>query len=158
MYIIDGHNLLWALSKVSEELHNMSEAEMCRIIGDYLRIVGDRGYVVFDGTGPPEKDVFNCVSNLEVIFSGANTDADSIIETKIESDSAPKRLVVVSSDRRIRSAAGSRKAVSVKAEQFWQDMIKRLGKKKKIEEPAEKRRGLDPGQTRQWMKYFGFDE
>jgi predicted RNA-binding protein with PIN domain len=158
MYIIDGYNLLWSVHKVAVHPEEMSEAGLCRLIGRYLWIIADEGQIVFDGIGPPDKTAFSTTSGVEVIFTGNGTDADSFIEAKINSDTAPKRLTIVSSDRRIRKAAGLRKAVSVKSEQFWRDVVSALSKKDKVQEPAEKRQGLDQAQTGQWLKYFGFDQ
>jgi predicted RNA-binding protein with PIN domain len=158
MYIIDGYNLLWSVHKVSVHSGEMSEAHLCRLVGRYLRTIGHKGQIVFDGIGPPDKTPFNCTAGVEVIFSGNGTDADGFIEAKITSDTAPKRLTIVSSDRRIRSAARVRKAASVKSEQFWHDVVTVLSKKTKVQEPAEKRQGLDQAQTRQWLKFFGFDQ
>jgi predicted RNA-binding protein with PIN domain len=158
MYIIDGYNLLWSVHKVSERSEEVSEARLCRLIGRYLRIIADEGQVVFDGIGPPDKTAFSNTAGVEVIFTGSKTDADSFIEAKINSDTAPRRLIIVSSDRSIRKAAGLRKAVSLKSEQFWRDVISVLSKKDKVQEPAEKRQGLDQAQTGQWLKYFGFDQ
>ena len=158
MYIIDGYNLLWSFHKVARHSQDISEARLCRLIGRYLRIIADEGKIVFDGIGPPDKTAFSNSTGVEVIFSGSGTDADSFIEAKISSDTAPKRLTIVSSDRRIRNAARLRKAVSIKSEQFWRDVISVLRKKDKIQEPAEKRQGLDQAQTGQWLKYFGFEQ
>jgi predicted RNA-binding protein with PIN domain len=158
MYIIDGYNLLWSVHKVAIHSEEMTEARLCRLIGRYLRIIADDGKIVFDGIGPPDKTAFSNTAGVEVIFTGTGTDADSFIEAKISSDSAPKRLIVVSSDRRIRNAAKIRKATSVKSEQFWHDVLNVLRKKDKVQEPVEKRQGLDQAQTGQWLKYFGFDQ
>ncbi len=158
MYIIDGYNLLWSVHKVVAHSEEMSESHLCRLVGRYLRIIGSGGQIVFDGVGPPDKTPFSYVPGVEVIFSGSGIDADSFIEAKIQADSAAKRLTVVSSDRRIRSAARARKAAAVKSEQFWRDVVNVLSKQVQVQEPAEKRRGLDQAQTMQWLKYFGFDQ
>lgn len=52
----------------------------------------DRGRLVLHGS--------------EVLFAGAGNEADAVIERLLEVDSAPGRLTVVSSDRRVRRAAG----------------------------------------------------
>jgi predicted RNA-binding protein with PIN domain len=158
MYIIDGYNLFWSVHKVAAHSQDISEAHLCRLVGMYLRTIGVEGQIVFDGIGPPDKTAFGTAAGVEVIFTGNGTDADSFIEAKISYDTAPKRLTIVSSDRRIRKAAGLRKAVSVKSERFWRDVINVLSKKDKVQEPAEKRQGLDQAQTGQWLKYFGFDQ
>jgi predicted RNA-binding protein with PIN domain len=128
------------------------------MIGRYLRILGDKAEIVFDGVGPPEKMPFENVYNTEVIFVGARTDADTVIENKINTNSAPKRLIIISSDQRIRKAAKARKAVSVKSEKFWPDLQKKVDRKRRVKEPAQKRNGLSESETEQWLKFFDLEQ
>lgn len=157
MLIIDGYNLLWAAQKQPEG-GAITDIQLCHMIGRYLRLINQTGQIIFDGIGPPDKAPFARIPNLEIIFSGQNTDADSIIETKITADSAPKRLTVISSDQQVRKAAKRAKSASVKSEQFYSEMIKSLTRKRPEREPAEKRSGLDEAQTQQWLKYFELEQ
>ena len=156
--IIDGHNLLWAIPKTSGESGALSEIQLCRILGEYLKKSNSSGEIIFDGVGPPDKSGFDNISNLEVFFSGLGSDADTLIEDRIEVSSAPRQLIVVSSDRRLQKAARIRKAVSVKSEVFWKGLLRRLEKKKQLNEPAGKRKGLTDSETEQWLKFFGFEQ
>jgi predicted RNA-binding protein with PIN domain len=155
--IIDGNNLLQSIKKSGEDFESLTAGRLCRIISRYLRLAGEKGEIVFDGTGPPDKSEFDNINDLEVFFAGRATDADTVIEDKIRISTAPKRLTVVSSDRRLRSAARTRKAAAVKADVFWNDIQKRLSQKKKAKEPAEKRRGLTEGETQKWLEFFGLE-
>lgn len=101
-----------------------------------------------------KKQAFDNLKGLEVFFSGPNRDADTVIEDKIRSDSAPRRLTIVSSDRRLRKAAHIRKAASVKSELFWKDIYKVISKRKKESEPSGKRGGISKGETEQWLRFF----
>jgi predicted RNA-binding protein with PIN domain len=158
MIIIDGHNLLHAIPKVDEAFGTISDVQLCHIIGSYLKLTGQKGEIIFDGTGPPDKSGFDGIKNLEVFFAGLGTDTDAIIEDKIIANSAPKRLKIVSSDRRLRSAARVRKATSVKSEVFWHDLQKQLSRKKTAKEPMAKRRGLSESETSQWLEIFGLEQ
>jgi hypothetical protein len=104
------------------------------------------------------RDDFESVSNIEVIFAGFHKDSDSVIEEKIKANTAPRRLTVVSSDRRLRKAAAARKATAVKSEDFWEEVQKELrrGKPRK-KEPQGKQEGLTEGETTV-MDLFGLDE
>ena len=158
--IVDGYNLL---RFVQSEGHfeNLIEVGLCRILSDYLVSVRDRGHIVFDGTGPPDKHDFEQLgglANLEVYFSGADYEADEVIMQKIEDSSAPRSLTVVSTDREIRAAAAARKATSVRADVFWHGLVSRLETQQKaVHEPKEKRRGITEGETDQWLDFFGID-
>lgn len=156
--IIDGHNLLWSIQKASEEDASVDAVRLSHVVGRYLKLIADRGEIVFDGTGPPDKGRFENIADLEVFFAGLSTDADTVIEDKIKASSAPKRLTVVSSDRRVRKAAMARKATSVKSEIFWTNLCRRLARPRGVKEPSGKRLGLSEGETDQWLKVFGLEE
>ena len=156
--IIDGYNLLRAIQKTHEQFESASDVQLCLILDRYLKLTGQKGEIIFDGIGPPDKTGFNNLSNLEVFFVGFNTDADSVIEDKIKANTAPKRLMIVSSDRRVRAAARKRKATSLKSDVFWDKLQKQLSRKKTIKEPKAKRAGLTESETEQWLKIFGIEQ
>lgn len=157
-YLIDGYNLLRAVQKL-EEFASLTDVQLCRAISDYLRSIRDHGHIIFDGIGPPDKSAFGGIPQLEVYFSGESYEADDVIEEKISDNSAPKSLVVVSSDQRIRKAASKRKAVAVMADLFWQTLLAQLEKhaNRPVPEPSEKRHGLTEGETDVWIDIFGLD-
>jgi len=158
MFIIDGHNLLHTVYKLEGESESISDVGLCRILGGYFKLTGEKGVMIFDGTGPPDKTGFDNISNLEVFFAGIRTDADTVIEDKISASTAPKGLTIVSSDRRLRAAARTRKATSMKSDVFWNDIQKQLNRKRPAKEPTEKRQGLNKGETEQWLEFFGFGQ
>jgi uncharacterized protein len=158
MYIIDGHNLLHTINKLDELFEPVTDIQLCRIINNFLKLTGQKGELVFDGTGPRDKNAFENLSNLEIFFSNIGTDADSIIEDKIKADTAPKRLLIVSSDRRLRKAAHARKAASIKSDEFWVFLDKELNKKRPKKEPGGKRQGLSEGETQKWLEIFGIEQ
>jgi len=156
--IIDGYNLLHFIQKTSEDSESITDVQLCRIIGRYLKLVGEKGEIVFDGIGPRDKSGFDNISNLEVLFSGRAADCDTVIEHKITANTAPKRLTVVSSDRRLRLAARKRKATAVKSEVFWSNLQKQLSRKRTASEPAAKRHGISESETKQWLEFFGLEQ
>lgn len=158
-YLIDGYNLLRAIQKFEEFAH-FTEVHLCQAIADYLLCVRDRGHVIFDGLGPPDKRELGGIRGIEVYFSGEGHEADDIIEQKILDNSAPKSLVVVSSDRRIRTAAAKRKATAILSELFWEGLLAELEKasKRPAPEPYEKRHGLTDRETDLWLDAFDIDQ
>ena len=158
MFFIDGHNLLHSVQKDVPNSGPIGDGKLCRIIGSYLKLTGQNGEIIFDGIGPPDKSGFDDISNLEVFFAGLGTDTDTGIEDKISLNTAPRRLRVVSSDRRLRKAARARKAISIKSEVFWNNMQKQLSRRKVAKEPTAKRRGLSESETRQWLDIFGIEQ
>ena len=152
--LIDGHNLLWSIHHTDKDAPSISDIRLCHIVNRYLKRSGEKGEIVFDGTGPRDKTEFDNTDKLQVSFSGLGVEADSIIEAKITASTAPKRLIVVSSDRRVRNAARKRQATAIKSEVFWSQLQKRLRRKHSPKEPAEKRFGLTESETQQWLKFF----
>ena len=92
--IVDGYNLLRARQKAHEQFESVSDVQLCRILGRYLKSVGEKGEIIFDGIGPPDKTGFDNISNLEVFFVGFNTDADSVIEDKIKAKALESEKVI----------------------------------------------------------------
>ena len=156
--IIDGHNLLRSIQKSFEDFESITSVRLCRIISGYLKLTGEKGEIVFDGIGPPDKSGFDNISNLEVFFAGLGSDADTVIEDKIKASTAPKRLTVVSSDQRLQKAARKRRATVVKSEVFWDNVQRQLSRKRKAKEPLAKCQGLSESETDQWLKFFGLEQ
>lgn len=158
MHIIDGHNLLHAICKTVGDTEAISEVGLCRAVRRFLELTGEKGEIIFDGTGPQDKAGFDNIVNLEVSFAGLGSDTDTVIEDKIKASTAPKRLTIVSSDRRLRKAARARKAASVKSEMFWANLLRQLSRKATVEEPAAKRQGISESETKQWLAFFGLEQ
>ncbi len=157
-HIVDGYNLLRWIQSSNEEYAMLEEAGLCRLLCQYLGRIGDRGHIYFDGIGPPDKTELGGLAGLEVYFSGTEKEADDLIEEKISDNTAPRRLIVVSDDRRIRKAAQQKKAVSVRCEPFWMMIQNLLGRGTLTREPKEKRTGISQLETDQWMDFFGIDD
>ena len=156
-YLIDGYNLLRHIQSIHEEYAEVAEAGLCRILSEYIRMKRSRGQIVFDGLGPQDKSCLGGHGNLEVFFSGQILEADDVIEEKILDNSAPKSLIVVSTDRRIRTAANKRKAIAVRSDLFFDDITKVLDKAKIIPEPKQKQQGLTEAETDEWLDFFDID-
>ena len=154
--LIDGYNLLRAVQNLSEQSFNITDVQLCLVLSEYLYRIKKKGKIVFDGTGPRDKTAFKNIRNLEVVFSGSSHEADDVIEELVLENTAPKRLVVVSSDRRIKTAAKKRKAIAADCVDFWMEVIKTLEKKRKRKpEPQAKFTGITEAETEYWLREFG---
>ncbi|OHB67864.1 MAG: hypothetical protein A2Y77_01895 [Planctomycetes bacterium RBG_13_62_9] len=159
MTIIDGDNLLWALRQTFEEREIATEIELCRALSRYFALTGELGQVIFDGAGPSDRSEFDKIANPEIIFAGFHHDADTVIEEKLGASTSPRQLTVVSSDRRLRKAAATRKATALKSEEFWEQVRRELQRRKPgKKEPEEKREGLTDSETDRWLEVFGLDQ
>ena len=158
-FLIDGYNLLRAIQNKDEEFAPLTDVQLCEKLGAYLARTAENGEIIFDGTGPRDKTPFDNIPNLEIIFAGMSVEADTVIEEKIAASSAPKRLVVISNDRRIHAAARKRKTEHIKCEIFWAQVEKQLSRRRGPKEPHQKRRGqLSEGETDHWMQLFDLDD
>lgn len=154
--IIDGYNLLRYIEKNFEQFQDITDTNMCRLVCDCLRNSRDSGVVVFDGIGPPNKDRLTSFANLRVMFSGRDLEADDVIENLIVENTAPKRLIVVSDDRRIKTAARKRKSQPLGCYEFWTMVIATLTQQpRRAKEPSAKRHGISQIETDEWLKEFG---
>lgn len=122
--LIDGYNLLHAAG-LARDRYGPGQFEKCR--QRLLQEVADRltaeqrvsTTVIFDAQhAPPDVPSVQRFAGISVVFS-VGSDADSLIEAMLEKHSAPKQVLVVSSDRRLQSAASRRRAEWIKSEMFW---------------------------------------
>lgn len=157
--IIDGTNLLCAIQEEGEDYEIRTEVQLCQRLETYFSLMGEDAEIVFDGAGPPDTSVFGVAGHMEVFFSGFSKDADTVIEEKVQANTSPRRLTVVSSDRRLRKAAAARDATAIKSELFWGQVLRELRRQRPaVKEPEEKRDGLTEGETERWMDLFGLDD
>jgi len=159
--LIDGNNLLHHARRASDaSTPLMGQSMLCDTLGHWARRFRQDVHIVFDG---PEPDAQRARQighpALRVTFSGAGVPADTVIQTMLESDPAARRLIVVSSDRAVVRAARRRRATPAGVEEFWARVQRDLSRplRSAAREPAEKRAGLTPGATQQWLEEFGFE-
>ena len=156
-FLIDGYNLYHVMCKFDPEFSRITPATMCRYIAQDMLRLRDRAVVVFDGRARPGFSTRQGPDRpLRIIFSGPDSDADTYLERLIQESSAPRRLLVVSSDLRLRKAARRRRAQSLRAHEYLQALLKRRSRpRRSAGEPPAKRRGLAAGQADEWLKLFG---
>ena len=154
-FLIDGNNLIHALGAIGPDVGRQG---LCRIL-EPLASRGERVCVVFDGAPPPEQMAQQFHEGpVEAVFAAPRT-ADDVILERIADSSAPRRLVVVSTDREIRQAARRRRCQGHKSEPFAELLLRLERQQPRIDhEPPEKRHGLTPEQTEAWLKEFQLDE
>ena len=131
---------------------------LCDTVGRWALQRDERVHIVFDGPAPHAalaKQIGNPA--IKVTYSGAGTSADAVMVDIVETDSAARRLVVVSSDRAIIRVAKRRRARPVRSEVFWRMLKRDLARPAAPynPEPEEKEGGLSPEVTEQWLDEFG---
>lgn len=157
--VIDGNNLLHAARDADALKLLTGRSMLCDTVGRWAVVRRERVHIVFDGRAPHAalaKQIGNAA--IEVSYSGAGRTADAVVTYLIDTDSAPRRLTVVSSDRAIIRAAKRRRARWMRSEDFWRLLKRDLAQPAPDgTEPEEKEAGLSPEATEEWLADFGFD-
>ena len=149
-YLIDGNNLLHALAERGGPIGQMA---LCRRL-EALAAAEGPVWVVFDGPPPagPAAGELDALA-VRAQWSGRR-EADEILLRHIAASTAPRRLVVVSTDGQIRRAARRRRCKVVRSEDFARQLL-RPAPPPAPAEPHEKRHGPDPDQAAAWLREFG---
>lgn len=122
--IVDGYNLLHAagLARASYGPGDLERARnrlLHRIRRGLSQTQRTRTTIVFDGREASSFQTRDLqFHGMRVTFSPPGLEADDTIEDLIASHSAPKQVIVVSSDHRLHKAARARKATAIDSDAF----------------------------------------
>jgi len=104
-YLIDGNNLLGAARDARLALPR-TERELIRVLSRFAGRRRGRLTIVFDGPpGSRQGGAAGPAAGVKVIYSGAGRTADDVILEMAERSRAPGDIVLVTSDRALRSRA-----------------------------------------------------
>ena len=122
--LIDGYNLLHAAG-FARDRYGPGQFEKCRqrlLQGLADRLSGEqraRTTVVFDAQqAPDDVPAIQRFAGISVVFS-VGSDADSLIEAMLAQHSAPKQVIVISSDHRLQKSASRKRAAWMDSDKFW---------------------------------------
>lgn len=112
--------------------------------------------IVFDArqapAGLPRRLVHR---GMAVLFATAYESADELIEELIRADSAPRRLVVVSSDHRVQRAARRRRAQAIDSDRWYADVLRqRAARHAPLPAAAPKPSEPGSGEVEYWSRQF----
>ena len=166
MLIVDTYNVLHHPLAHRELPHDAGAAELAALIaaGRHRR---SRAVLVCDSMprnmGPMAHRCAELrfqVEHAELIYAGPGRDADSLIERLIEAEHAPRRMSVVSSDRRLQKAARRRRARVIPSDDFLRSLIRDVdrGKSRWLRPAFTTEVPLSPGAIRYWKDLFRIDE
>jgi predicted RNA-binding protein with PIN domain len=167
-WLIDGYNVMHAGGRLRPNLSRSGfRNARRRFLDELLLAMGPHRArsttVVFDASvHPGDFDLSDNYQGLSILFALGDESADARIEALIASDSDPKALSVVSSDRRIRQAASRRKSKSITAEVFWEwidelkDRVRRAQARIPVPKPGTVRPKSKPAaEEPSWLEEFG---
>lgn len=116
--------------------------------------------IVFDAKqGPRDLPTEFDHQGILVRFARDFEEADDLLEYLIRTHSAPRQLLVVSSDHRVQKAAKRRKA-KVNDSEPWLNQLHLTAIDTEVQDTSTdpKREHLDPQQVAKWMREFGYDD
>ncbi len=153
MLLIDTYNLLHAWRNSPLEENGADVAALARLLGASGYASGPI-QLICDGTPPSGHDGQHDFQEgiVRITYAGVGKDADSLIEAIIERSSAPTRLLVVSSDRRIQRAAKRRRAYAIQSQRFIALLVNDA--RNSAVPAAEKPGSVEPEDVSAWLGYF----
>ncbi|MEL6498479.1 MAG: NYN domain-containing protein [Planctomycetota bacterium] len=140
MLLVDTYNVLHTPAAL-RSLHDEPTPGHLAVLIAAGRYRKDRAALICDGSPHPEHlgpsadrraELRYRVEGVEIVYAGPGRDADSLIERWIARDSAPRRLKIVSNDRRLIRAAKAVRARPVSADGFVETLLddaERAGKR-----------------------------
>jgi hypothetical protein len=164
--LVDAYNALHVTGVLPPELAGPDLRDLAAMIAR-SRFAGRLAWLVCDGaptgsrrSGGLIRQTVPGVENVEIAYAGPGRDADSAIERLIERDSAPKRLLVVSSDRRILAAARKRRCAALPSDHFLRRLAEdhvRGSSPGSVYPEFALDVPLDPVETKRWRDRLGLD-
>jgi uncharacterized protein len=161
--LIDGYNLLHATGIVGRGVGpgGLERSRMALVGFLAASLPADertRTTVVFDAhDAPPGLPRVVRHQDITVQYAAKHESADALIEELIRADSAPRRLVVVSSDHAVQRAARRRRAKSVDSDVWYAELI-RLRRERTEAVPDAPERPPVPlleEDVNYWIRQFG---
>jgi predicted RNA-binding protein with PIN domain len=161
--LIDGYNLLHATGILGRgrgrgSLARSREALLNVLAQSLPEVDRERTTVVFDARDPPwgvSRKLEH--SGMTIYFASRDEDADSMIEELIKTDSAPRKLIVVSSDHRLQRAAKRRRATAIDSDRWFRELLqaRQDGVATSAEEAAKPEGPFSAGEVDFWLRRFG---
>ncbi len=167
MLLIDAYNVLHAQWALPSAERGMDVPGLVRLIGR-SRYADRRLRVVCDGRPGPQWPlsgllethaglVWTRLGGAEVVFSGADQEADDVIEDVLDRAKG-LRVLLVSSDRRLIRAAGQAGADQVGNGTFLKQLSADIKAKPGADRPAfVSEVPLDAYSVAHWMREFGYE-
>ena len=162
--LIDGYNLLYASGILGRgrgrgSLERSREA-LLNVLAESLPAEEiPRTTVVFDAHDPPwglSRRLDH--QGLTIHFASRHADADTMIEELIKAHSAPRKLVVVSSDHRVQRAAKRRRATAIDSDRWFVELMRARQQKHATSNESRKPEGpFSPGEVDFWLREFAID-
>lgn len=172
MLVVDAYNVLHVVGVLPPDLAGLEPPGLARLIG-VSRWRNEEAHLVCDGAAPLVREPIGEVMDrgaariwriedaprVSIVHVGVGRDADTFIEELLEKATAPRRMTIVSNDRRLRGAARRRKARWLSSEDFLRQLASdhAASPTRLNTGPADPASDMDQAAVKRWLKTFGFD-
>ena len=132
MLLIDAYNVLWLGNASEPRGPDLTPASLLRFTAAsryrkrFIRLVCDGHPPPGEGVPSPafgDRSIILRLGPGDIVYSGRAGSADDVIERIIDEHDAPRELLVVSSDRRVRRASSRRRASTIASETFLAQIL-----------------------------------
>lgn len=150
--LIDTWNVLHQTGVLPPDSAGIGTFGLCKMI-ENSRWSQDRVILICDGT--PSDDAPSG-TRYQTVFTGGTRTADEEIMERVRQSSAPRSILVVTSDREIIKSIRKRGAQQLGSSTFLQMLVEdsHVPKSKNVLRPS----GLSPKLAQEWKEQFGIDE
>lgn len=163
--LVDGYNLLHASGILGRGTGpGFLERSRAALVNFLAESLDDRELerttVVFDAAqAPPGLPRSMSRRGIAIRFAEGSGSADELIEQLIKLDSAPRKLVVVSSDHRIQRAALRRRAKAIDSDEWFNQVLRRRIDRRHSDPAAPAKPLAAPADSdvQYWLREFGFN-
>ena len=165
--LIDGYNLLHATDIFGDDtgpntFQRSREALLAFLAASLNEGERRQTTIVFDAAeAPPGLPNHYTVEGLQVIYARDYPDADTLIEEMIEEHTAPRGVLVVSSDHRVQRAARRRGAKYTDSERWYSELWQRrieLRRNQQKSVPEKPVGQLSTEEIAYWVEQFDSDD
>lgn len=152
MLLVDAYNVLHVTGVLPPHLAVGDVEALAALIGAG-KWAGQRVRLICDGVPGPNST--RDEKGIEIVYAGPGADADSLIERLILENTAPRRLTVVSSDRRLKAAARRRRCKWMSSEDFMRSLARPV---RRISPAAHPPTPLPQDDVGRWIREFGLED
>ena len=158
-FLIDGYNLIHALGLVRKQLADKELETARRRLLEFLHVrlepLAGAITVVFDAKRKPRHvPAEHHDGQILVRYAGRNQEADDVIEDLLAQHPAPRHLVVISEDRRLRQAAARRRAQSWSAQELLDHLEQPPATRHDRAPHPSERRPPSAKEVEDWLREF----
>jgi len=153
--LVDTYNVLHVTGVLPPDLAGIEPWDLARLIAQ-SRYRHDDALLVCDGVpkpdAPPGRDGL-----VRIRYAGPGVSADDVIIRRVDADTAPRRLTVVSSDQAIIRAARKRRCRTVASDVFLRQLADDADLPRENRTPGDAA-SQPTGRVDAWNAFFNIDE